>query len=482
MKKYILTLLAVSALMTTSCSDDFLDKVPQKDVSFDQLTDVIKKYPEKSMIIFGGIEAGNNRFMIDIFAGNSGRHDDFGYMSYQLGLDFMSNDLIQSKSNWFNIYYNYSGRQETGLATKAQWTYYYKTIYNMNLIFDIMGNSQEQESLELKGRALAIRANSYFNLIRIYANGELGIPYYAKDRGIDNPGRFATSEVYKNIEKDLLESYALLANFSRTNKNQINKDVVAGILSRFYLQTKNYSEAAKYARLARANYPLQTDNSNYKGFSDINNPEWMWGGDIDAVTTTFVASFFSFMDNRDKSGYAGGSGTYTLVDKRLYDKISPTDFRKKWFLGQAEGTMPTYTNVKFYDATGSEHTGDYIFMRAAEMYFNEAEALAMSGNEAEARNILYSLVSTRDPQYKLSINTGASLLEEIQTQKRIELWGEGFAFYDMKRWGLPLERKYDGTDHTPAGTAHNYPAGSSKFIFQIPIAEINNNPIEQNPF
>lgn len=481
MKKYILTLVTATALIS-SCSEDFLDKAPQNEVSYDQLTEVIRKYPEKSMVIFGGIEAGNTRYMIDIFAGNSGRHDDFGYISYQLGLDFMSNDLIQSKSNWFNIYYNYTGRQETGAATSAQWTFYYKTIYNMNLILEIMGDSQEPANLELKGRAYAIRANSYFNLIRIYANGEVGIPYYAKDKGIDNSGRLATSEVYKNIEKDLLDSYSLLGSFARTNKNQINIDVVAGILSRYYLQTKNYTDAAKYAKLARANYPLQTNNADYKGFSDINNAEWIWGGDIDAVTTTFVASFFSFMDNKDKSGYAGGSGTYTLVDKRLYDKISPTDFRKKWFLGQAESGLPAYANVKFYDATGSEHTGDYIFMRAAEMYFNEAEALAMSGNEAEAKKVLFQLVSSRDPQYKLSANSGSALLDEIQTQKRIELWGEGFAFYDMKRWSLPLQRQYEGTDHTTAGTPHNYPANSPKFNFQIPIAEINTNKIEQNPF
>lgn len=481
MKKHILTALTTLTILA-GCSEDFLDKKPENDVSYDQLTDVIKKFPEKSMIVFGGIEAGNTRYFSDYNTGGTNRHDDWGYLSYQLGLDFMSNDLIQSRSNWFNIYYNYNGRQEAGNATLAQWTFYYKTIYNMNLILDIMGDSQSESDLELKGRSYAIRANSYFNLIRIYSNGELGIPYYAKDRGIDSSARINTSEVYDNIEKDLLESYELLSNFSRSNKNQVNKDVVAGILSRFYLQTKNYTQAAKFANIARLNYPLQTNNESYSGFSDINNPEWIWGGDIDAVTTTFVASFFSFMDNRDKSGYAGGSGTYTLIDKRLYDKISSTDFRKKWFLGQAESSLPIYANVKFYDATGSSHTGDYIFMRSAEMYFNEAEALALSGNESEAKNVLFELVSTRDPEYKLSTNSGNSLLEEIQTQKRIELWGEGFAFYDMKRWGLPLQRLYEGTNHTAAGNSQNYPANSPKFTFQIPISEINTNNIQQNPF
>ena len=45
MKKYILTIL--SAALFVSCSEDFLDKEPQGTVSADQLSDVIKNFPEK---------------------------------------------------------------------------------------------------------------------------------------------------------------------------------------------------------------------------------------------------------------------------------------------------------------------------------------------------------------------------------------------------------------------------------------------------
>ena len=37
-------------------------------------------------------------------------------------------------------------------------------------------------------------------------------------------------------------------------------------------------------------------------------------------------------------------------------------------------------------------------------------------------------------------NTGAKLADEIMTHRRIELWGEGFRWFDLKRLGLPLDR------------------------------------------
>ena len=47
---------------------------------------------------------------------------------------------------------------------------------------------------------------------------------------------------------------------------------------------------------------------------------------------------------------------------------------------------------------------------------------------------------TRDPSYKSKGNSGDALAEEIMNSRRIELWGEGFRFYDLKRLNLPIKR------------------------------------------
>lgn len=82
----------------------------------------------------------------------------------------------------------------------------------------------------------------------------------------------------------------------------------------------------------------------------------------------------------------------------------------------------------------------------------------------------------------LSTNSGDALVKEIRTQKRVELWGEGLAFFDMKRTNTPLERNYTGSNHPTWGKI-NYPAGSPKFTFQFPQKEMNTNSnLTQNPF
>ena len=75
-----------------------------------------------------------------------------------------------------------------------------------------------------------------------------------------------------------------------------------------------------------------------------------------------------------------------------------------------------------------------------------------------------------------------TLINEILLQKRIELWGEGCAWFDMKRLGVALERNYIGSNHVIAAAKLDIPAGDPRFVFQIPQSEILANPnVTQNP-
>ncbi|MEQ9006525.1 MAG: RagB/SusD family nutrient uptake outer membrane protein, partial [Ekhidna sp.] len=130
--------------------------------------------------------------------------------------------------------------------------------------------------------------------------------------------------------------------------------------------------------------------------------------------------------------------------------------------------LPAYANIKFIDDTFFE--GDYVYMRASEMYLIEAEARAMLG-DATAANVLFELVSFRDPGYTLSTNTGNTLREEIYLQRRIELWGEGVSYNDLKRLNKPMDRTYSGNNHA-AFALLSYTANGTASKWQIPEAEI----------
>ena len=82
------------------------------------------------------------------------------------------------------------------------------------------------------------------------------------------------------------------------------------------------------------------------------------------------------------------------------------------------------------------------------------------------KKTLFDLVSTRDSAYTLSTNSGSDLMDEIKMQRKIELWVEGFSFYDMKRWEKGLTRDYEGSNHSAFGK-FNKPAGSKDFTYRF---------------
>ena len=128
--------------------------------------------------------------------------------------------------------------------------------------------------------------------------------------------------------------------------------------------------------------------------------------------------------------------------------------------------------------------GDVPYIRLAEMYLIIAEANAnIPGNEVAARAALNTLVVNRDPSYVLSTNTGAALVDEILIQRRIEFWGEGMRFFDLKRLNQPLDRTVvPNYVAATGGGVLSVPAGSELWQFLLPLGELQTNPnAVQNP-
>ena len=117
--------------------------------------------------------------------------------------------------------------------------------------------------------------------------------------------------------------------------------------------------------------------------------------------------------------------------------------------GFLSGTIAPYqgksTEVLFgtqYKFWGNQVYGmnQWPFMRASEMAYTEAEAAYRNGDEATARKILIEInKDKRDPNYDCT-SSGEALLQEIKDYRTFELWGEGFNWFDMKRWHDPIVR------------------------------------------
>src|SRR5690606_22087437 len=268
-----------------------------------------------------------------------------------------------------------------------------------------------------------------------------------------------------------------------------DQSVAQAFLADVYLEMAKYPEAAEMANAARQEYPLLSESGWKNGFYDIEQNETMWGADLNSELTSFVANFFSHFDNTNQGYSMGGN---ISIDRRLYDAMAETDYRKEMFAGadgasfQVQGepskSYGPYISFKFRDLTEDRVAGDYIYLRSALLYYIEAEALAKSGNEQGAKDVLYEITSARDAEYAKSTKSGQALIDEIVLQKRIELWGEGFAFFDLKRLSEPVERDYSGTNH-PSYGRFNTPVGDNRFLFMIPQDEVDANPdiLPNNP-
>ena len=481
----------------SSCSESFLDTEYTEYLDKEAAGEAAGKNPD---VFLNGMWS----WMVS-FGQTSTSHDDFGYMGSLHATDMMSEDICMGASHWFNYDYQLDNRMYNYRRVNCHWTNFYTMIAKANEIISLYPNGGETVSQKgLLGQAKTIRGLAYLHLIQLFQNptaadgsvdaSKPGVPLMfteadgkTEEEIAAAKGRNTVADVFALIESDLTSAVELLgAGYSRGgNKNYIDASVANGVLARYYLLSKQWSNAAAAANKARQGYTLMPANATglYDGFVTVNNVEWMWGFAHTTETQTTYASFFSMISNL-APGYAGMNLAPRLIDARLYSQIPDTDFRKAWFNGPEGSRQATeaaslpYANIKFGHV--SDWTNNYMYMRAAEMVLIEAEAYAHMGQEAQAAQVLKVLMDAREPGWdKVTVT-----VDDIHLQRRIELWGEGFAYYDLKRLNKGIDRTYEGNNHL-AGYKLAVPARDVRWTYQIPQSEMQENTMltedDQNP-
>ena len=441
---------------------------------------------------------GMHRMLYSQWYGNQAAGGQSGNMLYSevLGEDFV---MTSQANGWFISEYRWlSHRNDASSIVRFNYWFYYSFIGNANMIIANIDNAvgPDVDKNFIKGQALAYRAWSYFQMIQLFSpayiaggdNSALGLSLVLEPSTTAVP-RSTVEEVYTQINKDIDDAIALLTPITtRPSKSQINSNVAKGIKARIALTQQKWAVAAQMASEARQGTSLMSNTQYLEGFTDTSNPEWIWGVDHRDDQTTFFFSFYAYLGNFSSTNTRGNP---KAIFSKLYATIKATDIRKQlWdstgsntsFPLVAGGTRRPYMTRKFLLTNPGNSNGDLVLMRTAEMYLIEAEALAKAEREPEARLALFALANKRDPSYVLSTNSGQNLINEILTQRRVELWAEGFRFYDLKRLNLPLDRTGGNHDNTLA-QKFTEPAGTKEWIFLIPRAEIENTQgvVVQNP-
>lgn len=521
MKTIKYSIVALAALTLSACSEDFLTNDFRSGLDADAVETLLEESPDA---VINSYVNGIYSYMVEAVSYDNDNHDNFTFASILHTADMTGQDMVQATSHWFNYDYDWDNRMYNYRRTRSHWSTLYTMIAKANTIIDLFPEEPAEDNVVARaglGQALAIRGMSYYYLIQLYQQSATddssvivllpGVPLkFAQSEVVENKdslnGRNTVGRVHQQIESDLNKAVALLDGYERPVKYFIDQSVAYGLLARYYLLKGKWQLAANAAVSAQTlaageGLGIMDASLLHDGFMDINNKEWLWGFDHSTETQTTYASWFSMVSNM-APGYAGLNYAPRLIDKALFDQIAKSDERKTLFndavgVPNADGEFDRardlpYANLKFGDK--GDWTMDYVYMRLAEMVLIEAEAKAQLGNGADAATALKKLMANRDPKW----NKTSVTVDDVFIQRRIELWGEGFNFFDFKRLNKVVDRRYKDSNHRTKVYAHHgtsYINLDSKgnpysweklgkdWTYQIPVTELNENPLilDMNP-
>lgn len=430
-------------------------------------------------------------------------HRSFGYGAMMYIRDLFTGDMCQTSSSYGSWFYYWARNQYQGdgyIFGQFIFNYYYELVLTANnMVGAVNAETATSQQLGYLGAGLAYRALAYLDMARMYeflpndktssinSDGnnvlKLTVPIVTAEmnqsEATNNP-RATRDEMKAFIENDLNNAEEYIVNLTSTEGGVLpDLACVYGLKARLYMWVEDYANAEKYARMAinaaSVDPMTETECTNYTtGFNDIT--KWMWGAQMtseDNVVQTGIINWVSWLSNQTTFGYTGvaqDNMPFNMIDKSMYERISDTDFRKLEFKAPDDSElagkvtyipsiktacdemMPTYASVKFRPAEGNAEeysigaASAYPIMRVEEMYFIEAEAAAHQ-DASRGKQLLESFMKTyRDPSYSTRKTATDEVVEEIVFQKRVELWGEGQTFFDIKRLNYSVTRGYAGTN------------------------------------
>jgi len=487
-------LIVLSAVALVGCSDDYLETVPT-----DQVSDVVMAET------VNGVYLALNGIHREMVSQESNYQCFGGLPGFMFTRDWAADDITcHATSNWWSrqATWQYHMDKSSGYQT-SYWRVYYQWILNANKILEAL-EKIDREALsgadqdlydQIKGEALCIRAFAHYDMVQQYAksyvpganNTQPGVPYRVTSEVVEME-RTPVDEVYRLINADLDNAVSLLAGKVVNDVNHYSEKVALGLKARVALTMGDYTNAAKYAEQAISvaeseGFKLMSTPEEFTcGFADITSDtsEALYAALTPDDQTVYFYSFYAYMSWNFNSSAV--RSYVNCMNKELYDSMSETDYRRAWADPTGTADVPAsnykkapYQNRKFRARATSNAVGNVAFMRLAELYLIASEAYARAGQESAAKEIFTKFQQTRDPEYTTSNSTGEAFITEIMNSRRVELWGEGQRYFDLKRLHQDLQRD-SLSDAALCGFTFK-DADADGWVFEIPQHEVDYNPL-----
>lgn len=363
------------------------------------------------------------------------------------------------------------------IAVNDIWRVSYKTIQLSNIILNRIPNIQfnnEQTKRYRTGEIQFVRALLYFNLIRMFGDVPLVVNEISNPSETFAQGRTPVNDVLNFLINDLqlaIQNLPLEKSIGRPARG-----AAQALLSQIHMYTGNHDKAMTLLEslILSSQYNLQPSTDKIFTIENQNNQEVIF--DIQYSANSVNESEENILPRvyMPLLIFANSEGqlvpepsfinSYSPLDSRIFDYFTTITDKK-------------YINKYPPNIKGTSEL-NFIVIRYADIILRYAEILNEKNRLNEALTQL-NKIRTRAGLNKYETNDKETLRLEIQSERKRELVGEGFSWFDTKRYNAPVTFMNAYFKNTNS----NIRIDTDDLLLPIPQNQINTNPdiLIQNP-
>ncbi|PWS32648.1 RagB/SusD family nutrient uptake outer membrane protein [Pedobacter paludis] len=377
-----------------------------------------------------------------------------GANEFNNGASFLYLGLLSDEVNIYNqslnvsmLAYYQNALRET--SSELPWSDFYLAIYKTNSAVEGLNKTSSLTPAvkkQLLGEAKFLRAYFYYYAVNLFGDVPLAL---TTDPEVNRQlPRAPIQDVYNQIVADLIDAQTLLSkNFLGKNLMITTSDRVrptywaaTALLSRVYLQKGDFSGAVQQSTQIIEN----TNLFSLINLNDVflkNSSETIWSIEPRQGPPFNVNQSLYFVLN---AGGPDNSKNYYL-NNDLYNAFEAGDGRKVNWTGSVSVGTKFYPYAYKYKSTPSQTTfTEYdVLFRLGEQYLIRAEAKArlldvegaiLDLNKIRTRARLAATPAVPNPLPNLQLPLSRTQLNAaIEQERKVELFTEGFRWFDLKR-------------------------------------------------
>lgn len=390
-KLWLLPLLLVSL---ASC-DKYLDQYPHNAVSSDNLT-----------------EADAELLMVGVYNIAQYKPTFNGWALF----DIIGGDLIRPGATSTNTpALVVQGAIGPDLSiVGGPWNGFYAGLYQINNFIEAVEALPESASRnQMLGTGYFFRGLYYYNVVARWRI----VPIVQTTKRSGDVPQTSEAEAWQFVASQLEQAATLAPDFS--TKNYVSKDAAKALLARTYLAMGRKEEAAALAEelITCGRFALADFSEIFRGVA--NREEIFTFANLLEEGTFNIGSYYY-----TKESPVGGSYTFCPTQEAM-DMFIPADKRRTVSV-DIQGSNNV---VNKYCKGDAGHDPIYI-TRLAEMYLISAECQGL----ARGLDRLNQLRTFRGLP-KVQPATEEAFLDAVLNERRLELFGEGFRWFDLVRTG-----------------------------------------------